>query len=293
MEGFVNTIVGWMNTPIFNVGDHPVTFGGIGIGVFVVICSLIVSGIVQRLFASRLSKNLKFTPAMTYAFQRIIHYVIILLGLFLATQFIGIDLGSLAVIFGFLGVGIGFGLQNLTSNFISGLILLIERPIGVGDFVSVENQIGEVVNVNMRATIIKTLDNISIIVPNAKFIENQVTNWSYDDPKIRIHCPVGVAYGSDITVVKETLLAVAKAHSDVLRYPEPEVRFKQFGNSSLDFDLLVWIDKPARQFLIRSQINYAIDQAFRQANVTIPFPQQDLHLKLTPAVERLAEAKKY
>ncbi|MBN2482809.1 MAG: mechanosensitive ion channel [Candidatus Omnitrophica bacterium] len=291
MNEFFGTLLQWINTPIIYIGGGPVTLGGITSGLFVFLFSLVISGVVRRLIAIRLKKSLHFSDAMTYAFQRIAHYTVIVLGLILATQFIGINLGSLTVMFGFLGVGIGFGLQNLTSNFISGLILLIERPVGVGDFISIEDKVGIVSNVNMRATVINTLDNVSIIVPNAKFIENQVTNWAYGDTRVRIHCPVGVAYGSDIPKVKETLLAVARNHPDVLDTPAPDVWFLRFGNSSLDFDLLIWTEKPEKQYLLRSQINYAIDESFRREKITVPFPQQDVHVQLTPAIDRLAGNK--
>lgn len=289
MDSFFETLIFWTNKPIVYVGGTPITLGSVGLGLMVFVASLVLSAVLRRLITLRFKKSLHFSDAMAYAVQRIVHYTIIVLGLILATQFVGINLGSLAVMFGFLGVGIGFGLQNLTSNFIAGLILLIERPIGVGDFISIEDKMGIVSNVNMRATVINTLDNVSIIVPNAKFIENQVTNWAYGDTRVRIHCPVGVAYGSDIPKVKGALLEVARNHPDVLRSPAPDVWFLQFGNSSLDFDLLVWTDKPEKQYLLRSQINYAIDEAFRRENITIPFPQHDVHLKLTEAIDRLAE----
>ncbi len=193
--------------------------------------------------------------------------------------------------FGFLGVGIGLGLQNITSNFTAGLLLLIERPVAVGDFVNVEGQIGRVTDINMRATRIRTQDNIVIIVPNSKFVDNPVINWSIEDQRVRLHNPVGVAYGSDIQKVTEALMAVAVNHPDVLNSPEPEVRFLGFGNSSLDFDLLYWIDEPRTQFRVQSQINYQIDDAFRREGITIPFPQRDLHLKMGDAVDLLAQRR--
>lgn len=278
-----------LNVPLVHIGQVPVTLGGILSGILVFCASFLISALVQRALSVRLARKMKLTLGMTYALKKILHYVIVTLGILLAIQCVGLNLGSLAVIFGFISVGIGFGLQNITSNFISGIILLIERPVSVDDFVSIEGQIGRVKKISMRSTDILTLDNISIIVPNSKFIENSVTNWSYGDPRIRLHCPVGVAYGSDIPKVKEVLMSVAQAHKDVLAKPEPEVRFVQFGSSSLDFDLLVWIDEPEKQFLLHSQINYAIDAAFREAGITIPFPQTDVHVQLTPAIEKLAE----
>jgi small-conductance mechanosensitive channel len=179
-------------------------------------------------------------------------------------------------------------MQNITSNFIAGLILLLEQPISIGDFISVENQIGKVTHINMRSTVIQTLDNISIIIPNSKFIENPVINWSHEDPLVRMRCPVGVAYGSDTALVRETLLQSAASVPGVLKSPVPEVHFLNFGDSSLDFELLVWTDHAEKQSALRSQINYAIDAAFRKADIQIPFPQRDIRLQMTPALEALA-----
>lgn len=284
MEGLVS----WLNMPLIHIGQTPVTLGGIGSAMLVMLIAFILSAFLQRIFNKKLTQKLKLTPGMSYALHRILHYVIILIGLILAAQCVGLNLGSLAVVFGFISVGIGFGLQNITSNFISGLILLVEQPVSVGDFVNVDNQVGRVTNIRMRSTVIVTIDNVSIIVPNSKFVENQVVNWSYDDPRVRIHCPVGVAYGSDVPKVKEVLLDVAKKNPDVLQSPAPEVRFLEFGASSLNFDLLIWTGEPEKQFILHSSINYAIDQAFRAANIKIPFPQMDLHMQMTPAIDRMA-----
>jgi len=278
----------WVNAPIFYIGSTPVTLGGFGSALLVFIGALLVSSLTQRLVSAQMAKRFRLSSSVSYAIGRFLHYCILIFGVMLAAQCVGLNLGSLAVMFGFLGVGIGFGLQNVTSNFIAGLILLLERPVGVGDFVSVDDQVGRVRHISMRSTLIRTLDNVTIIVPNSKFIDHQVTNWSHSDPKIRIHCPVGVAYGSDIPKVKKILLAVADTHPDVLKLPKPDVYFQEFGNSSLNFDLLIWTDHPDRQFQLRSQINYAIDEAFQAADIRIPFPQRDLHLQMTPAIEQLA-----
>ncbi len=282
-------IVQWVNLPILHIGSTPVTFGGIGSAVFIFILALIVSMILQRIIAAQIAKKLKLSSGITYTFQRMVHYCIVFFGIILAAQCVGLNFGALAVTFGFLGVGIGFGLQNMTANFISGLIILFERPISVNDFVSIQNQVGTVVNISMRSTVIKTLDNVSIIVPNSEFIENQVTNWSYGDTRVRIHCPVGVAYGSDVEQVKRVLLSVVDKHDEILKDPSAHVLFKNFGSSSLDFELLVWTDMPQKQFLLQSEINYSIERAFREAGIRIPFPQQDIHLQMTPAIEKLAK----
>lgn len=282
-------VVRIMTTPFFKLGETPVTVSGILVAVLVIIASLFVSAIVQRVFDRQVAERMKMNRGMKYAFMRIIHYLILILGISLAAQMIGLSFGSLAVIFGFLSVGIGFGLQNLTSNFISGLILLLERPISPGDFVTIDGQFGRVEHINMRTTIIRTQDNVTIVVPNAKFVENDVTNWSHDgDVKVRLHCPVGVAYGSDVSLVKQTLLDVANANEHVLDDPAAVVVFTEFGDSSLNFELLVWTDRPELRYALHSEINFAIDEAFRKADIQIPFPQRDLHVKMTPAVEMLS-----
>ncbi|MCA9399157.1 MAG: mechanosensitive ion channel, partial [Candidatus Omnitrophica bacterium] len=229
--------------------------------------------------------------ATLYAIRRILHYVFICVAIVLAAQCVGLNFGTLAVAFGFLGVGIGLGLQNITANFVSGLILLLERPVRIGDLINIDGKISEVIGINMRVTVVRTFDNVTVLVPNTKLVENEVINWTVDDPRTRIHCPVGVAYGSDTTKVKEVLLAVAKNHKDVLEKPEPEVRFLEFGDSSLNFDLLIWTSKPENQKVLRSDINFMIDAAFREHDIKIPFPQRDIHLQMTPAVEKLSESK--
>ncbi|MFT5088153.1 MAG: potassium efflux system protein, partial [Planctomycetota bacterium] len=155
----------------------------------------------------------------------------------------------------------------------------------VGDFVEVQGVLGRVQAINARATTVNTQDNVSIIVPNSSFISESVTNWSYRDMKTRIHVPVGVAYGSDVELVKKTLLEAGETHGEVLADPAPQVQFLEFADSSLNFDLLVWIKEPTRQRFIRSDLNFAIDRAFREHNIQIPFPQRDLHIRSTVPIQ--------
>lgn len=287
MELSFQSIIKWINTPFFYLGKSPITLSGLGTAIVIVIMSLIVAKVVCRVLEKNMNKRLKLSSGVTYAIIRFCHYGIIMFGVFIAAQTIGLNLGSLAVVFGFLSVGIGFGLQNVTSNFISGLILLIERPVAVGDFVNVGGETGSIRHINMRSTVVKTMDNVMIVVPNSKFIEENVVNWSLEDSRVRFDCPVGVAYGSDVPKVKQVLLDVAGDHEDVLKHPVPEVRFKEFGNSSLDFSLLVWISDPTQRARVRSDLNYKIDDGFRANNIEIPFPQRDLNLKMTPALKEL------
>jgi small-conductance mechanosensitive channel len=278
----------WMLTPLFSIGGQDVSVSTIGVCLIIFIVSLIVSAIVQRLLSTHLFSRLNIQPGAAYVIRRIVHYIIVALGLAIALSTAQINLSALAIVLGFLSVGIGFGLQNITSNFISGLILLIERPVSVGDYVRVGDEVGTVLDIKMRSTLINTQDNVTIIVPNSQLIEHEVVNWSHGDTRVRIHAPIGVAYGSNMQAVRVALEKVAAEHPSVLKDPAPEVRFLKFGDSSLNMDLLVWINRPQDQFLILSQLNFAIDAAFRAANVTIPFPQRDLRLQPSPAIDRLS-----
>ncbi len=231
-------------------------------------------GFKQR-FLSRLGLDLGTQESTTAIFK----YVLTLFGILLVLPFSGLNLGSLAVIAGAVGLGIGFGLQNLSNNYISYIAILLERPIQIGDLVEVDNLLGTVEHIGPRATVLRTLDRIFVIVPNSRFTESKVVNWSYRDPRCRIHIPVGVAYGSDTNLVTEALLSAAKENPRVLSSPAPQVWLKSFGPSSLNFELLVWINRPQDQFVLISELNFAIEAEFRRRGIRIPFPQQDIHIR--------------
>ena len=178
-----------------------------------------------------------------------------------------------------LGVGIGFGLQSVVNNFVSGLILLFERPVRVGDTVEVGGSWAEIKNIGLRATCIRTFDQADVIIPNADLINNPVTNWTLSSRQVRLIIPVGVAYGSDVPLVMETLTACAKANAMVVDFPAPQVLFQSFGESSLDFELRVWVKDADHRLTVRSELHQEIDRLFREAQIEITFPQRDLHLR--------------
>jgi hypothetical protein len=190
-----------------------------------------------------------------------------------------VDVSSLTILASLLGVGIGFGLQNITSNFVSGIIILLERPIKVGDFINVGDLVGTVERIGARSTEIRTPDQVSIIIPNADFVNARVVNWSHGHPVSRLRVPFGVAYGSDVNRVQQVVLQAAKSHADVLGYPKPHVWFSGFGDNSLDFELLVWINDPRSQFQLKSDLYYLLEASLRRHRIEIPFPQRDLHLR--------------
>lgn len=243
------------------------------------------SKFVKNRIIIRILRKINIEEGLQFAMGRITHYIIVTIGIVLAFQFIGIDLSGLAVILGFLSVGIGFGLQNITSNFISGLILLFERPIKVGDRVTVNDTEGDVENINMRSTTIKTLNNISIIVPNSDFISSSVINWSHGDSKIRVDLDIGVSYNSDLDLVLQVLKDIAHSNKEVLDDPEPEVHLREFGDSSWNMKLRVWIPNPKRHYYVRSDINCEIVRKFRENKIEIPYPQRDLHLRSAVPVQ--------
>jgi small-conductance mechanosensitive channel len=214
------------------------------------------------------------------AIATIFHYVFVFIGFLIILSTAGIDVTALNVLAGAIGIGVGFGLQTIANNFISGLIILFERPIKVGDRIQVGDVTGDVVRIAARATSIRTNDNIDIIVPNADFISSQVINWSHSDREVRLHVPVGVSYSSDPEKVREILLEVASEHKGVLKSPAPDVIFVEFGDSSLNFDLRVWTsDYITKPKILRSDMNFAIRKKLKERGIEIPFPQRDVHIR--------------
>lgn len=210
----------------------------------------------------------------------IVKYILIVAGMFSILQTNGIDLSAFGVLAGAIGVGIGFGLQNITNNFISGLVILFEQPIKVGDRIEVGDVTGDVVKISSRATTVITNDNISIIVPNSKFIDSEVINWSHNEHRIRFNFPVGVSYKENPEKIKRILMEVARANPGVLKSPECDVLFDSYGDNSINFNLRVWtstdVNKPK---VLRSELYYEIFRRFGEENVEIPFPQRDIHLR--------------
>jgi len=199
--------------------------------------------------------------------------------LILALLALGLDLTNITIIGGALGIGIGFGLQSIVNNFVSGLILLFEQSVKVGDYVTLAGQWAQIKSLGPRATIIQTFDRSEIIVPNSDLIANPVTNWTLSDRRMRIVIPVGVAYGSDVQVVLQILMDCAMASSKVSRMPEPLVMFKTFGDSALEFELHVWIYDIDERHKVRSALHQDLERRLRDAGITIAFPQRDIHVR--------------
>jgi len=268
-----------IETPIVTINQTPISLSSITMFFLIIIVFSLISKTLKTRFLNKILTKFHLEEGLKFTFVRITQYIIIGIGIMVALQFVGIDLSGIAVVLGFLSVGIGFGLQNVTSNFISGIILLFERPIRVGDRVTVGEYEGDVQNINIRATTIITLNNISIIVPNSDFISNPVTNWSHGDKKIRVDLTVGVSYSSDLDLVLKVLKEIAEKNITVLKSPAPEVHLKELGDSSWNMNLRVWIPDPKEHYYVSSELNCEIVRQFRVHNIEIPFPQRDLHLR--------------
>lgn len=268
-----------LNTTLVTINQTPITPASLVIFALIVLASIFVTRAFTRLILDRILRKLHIKEGIRYTLRRLTEYTLVLVGTIIAFQFVGVDLSGLAVIFGLLSVGIGFGLQNVTANFVAGLILLFERPIKIGDRITVGDVEGDVEEISLRATKIRTLNNISIIVPNSQFVSSNIVNWSYGDLRIRLDIDVGVSYGSDLDVVLSCLKDVARENPKVLKEPEPDVLFREFGESSWNMRMRLWIDNPQGHHRIRSDINCAIVRKFREKGVEIPFPQRDIHVR--------------
>src|SRR2546422_9002414 len=194
----------------------------------------------KRFLFNRLLAQSGLDRSLQYAIAQVVSNVVLVVGIFIVLENTGIHLAALTVFAGAVGVGVGFGLQNIASNFISGLVILAERPITIGDRVEVAGVTGQVELIRARSTVIRTNDNIAMIVPNTKFIDSPVTNWTYGDPRVRFRIPVGVAYGSDVKKVRDALIAAASENANTLKDPAPSVFLEKFGENSIDFELVVW-----------------------------------------------------
>jgi potassium-dependent mechanosensitive channel len=274
----------YVNQP-FYIGDFEIRLANVAIGIAIFAAAIIISRSVRSLMERRMAARVNLDPGIQYTVLRLIHYLVITLGvLFALKTAFKLDLTTLAVVFTALSVGIGFGLQFIAGDLASGFILLFERPVRVGDFVTItgpDSKLteGRVQSINLRTTIVMTNDHIAAVVPNSKLVNQTLINWSYGERRSRIAIPIGVSYDSDVDLVTQTLLQAAAGVDHVMEEPKPSVQFLGFGDYSLNFRLLVWTGRPRRYTQIKSDINYRIQRLFKEAKIEIPFPQQDLNLR--------------
>ena len=267
----------------FTFGRITVSVSSVIVGAVVLTVAIFLARWSSFLIEKRLETRRHIDPGLRYTICRLAKYLVITIGTLIALkQAFALDLTSIAVIFTALSVGIGFGLQYIAADIASGFILLFERPIRIGDRVTIGEDEGDVQSINLRTTVVTTNDRIAIIVPNSKLVSQRVVNWSYGDPRARIAIPIGVADDSDIELVTDTLIEAARDVPNVLADPKPQVQFLKFGDYSLDFRLLIWTNQPRRNVQIRSDINYRIARLFRERQIRIPYPTQEFLLRATP-----------
>lgn len=274
----------WLTVELFHLGQAPVTPAGILKFLAAVIIAIWVSRIIRR-GLTRVSRRNPTLEATVYSISRVLHYVVIVVGFVVGLSLIGLDFTNLAIIAGAVGIGIGLGLQSIANNFISGLILLFERNMRVGDFVELESGLkGIVREIHVRSTEMRTHDNLDVIVPNSEFINGRFINWTLGDRLTRRHVPFGVAYGSDKELVEKAALEAAR------RVPFtvddggdriPLVWLVGFGDSALEFELVVWVDGSKVRYpgFVVAKYLWEIETSLQEYGITIPFPQRDLHLK--------------
>ncbi len=280
LREFISRVQEWLNTPLIQVGGSAITPWSILLFLLSFIVLYLVSLRMKTLVAKRLLARTRLDVGAREAIGTLIRYLLLVIGTLIIVQSAGVDLTALSVLAGAIGVGIGFGLQNIANNFVSGIIILLERPIKVGDRVEVGEIDGQVLEIGARATTVLTNDNIAVIVPNSQFISQPVVNWTRNDPKVRFRVPVGVAYGSDLRLVEKVLLEVAEANPDVLEDPPPVVRLIAFGDSAVEFELRVWCTTLVhKRGKLISDLNFAIYEAFLQHGIEIPYPKRDLYLR--------------
>jgi small-conductance mechanosensitive channel len=261
------------------LGETRITVGLVLAAAACLYGALIASRLLQFFLMRDVFPHRRVDPGIGMSITRLLHYAMILVGVLLALATLGFELTNLTIIASALSVGIGFGLQTIVNNFVCGLILLFERPVKVGDIIQLGDQWATIRDIGLRATTIQTFDRSDIVVPNSDLITNQVTNWTLADRNMRLILTVGVAYGSDVPLVLQTLQESTRENPRILNDPAPLIFFMGFGDSSLDFQVRVWIDDIDYMNVVRSELNQAIDAKFRERGIEIPFPQRDLHLR--------------
>jgi len=282
------------NFKVFAIDGHPVTVGKFMIALGIIIVGIIAVRILNRTVGSRLIARTRFKETTASTIQKMFTYFAYLLVLLFALRMLNIPLAAFAFLGGAIAIGVGFGAQNLINNFISGFIIMAERPIGIGNLIEIDGVLGQVEEIGARCTRIRTGENIHILVPNSVFLEKNITNWTLSDQKIRTKVAVGVIYGSPVEKVEALLLKAAKDDNRVLKEVEPFVVFTDFGDNALIFEVHFWISirRVIERRLIESSVRFRIDALFREANIVIAFPQRDVHIDTQKPLEfRLANGK--
>ena len=282
----ISTELSWLNKGI-SIGKVKITI----LNVCYVIIFLLLIGYISRIIRKGLQDEVlprtRLDIGARASLVNVVIYSLWVLAIYTGINILGIDLSSLAFMAGALGIGIGFGLQNIVNNFISGIILLFDPSIQVGDMVQIGEDWGTINRINIRTTVVQTFDNAALIIPNSHMLSDRVTNWSYKDPKVRRQVDVGVAYGSDVQLVRKVLLEIVDDMPEVLEDPAPRVDFMDFGDSALIFRVRFWIGSPDFWLTAPTELRFRIDEEFKKHGIEIAFPQQDIHIRSASGLQEI------
>ncbi len=284
--------VSWLDSGI-SIGGTKVTIINIAYLVIFLVFFIFVSRIIRDALQNRILPRTRLDIGARASFVNIVIYTFWILAIYTGINILGINLSSLAFMAGALGIGIGFGLQNVVNNFVSGIILLFDTSIQVGDMVQIGDDWGTVNRINIRTTIIQTFDNASLIIPNSEMISSKVTNWSFKDPKVRRQVDVGVAYGSDVQKVHAILLQIVNDMPEIMNDPAPRVDFTDFADSALIFRIRFWITSPEFWLAAPTELRFRIDEEFKKNGIEIAFPQQDIHIRSASGLDKIFQKGDY
>lgn len=278
-----------LNVTLFTINATNVDIKNIIVLLVILGVTWIVARRVRKVFQDRTADDEQPDAPARYAAGAMIHYLIVIIGSYIGFRTVGFDLDAVLVVLGALGIGIGFGLQSIVNNFVSGLILLAERPlkVGIGDVIEVNGQLGTVEHMGARATTLRKFDHTQAVVPNADLLSTLVINWSLDDRRIRLDFSVHVDYASDTRRVEETLLDIVHRHPAILDDPEPRVFFRAFGASALDFWVMAWVADLSDRFQTVSDLHHTVSTTFREEGIQIPYPQRKVYLKADSEADEL------
>lgn len=275
----VSGIVDLAAIPLFAVSENQITLGALYVAIVVFYTFLLTAWAVEGVLTRFLLPRFETDVGLSNTIHTISRYVVISIGLLATLGSLGLDLSTLAIIGAGLSVGIGFGLQDLVGNFISGLLLLFEQSIRPGDIIEVEGKMGVVQRLRIRSTTVRTFDNIEMIIPNQQLLTSTVTTYTHSSRRIRLHLTAGASYNDDPQEVREALVAAINRHGLILKDPEPMIFFTGYGESSINFEIFAWVDDIAHRGTVRSDLHFMIWREFQKRGIEIPYPQRDLHLR--------------
>ncbi len=282
----ISTELAWLNKGI-TIGKAKITILNVCYVIIFLLLIGYISKIIRKALQDEVLPRTRLDIGARASLVNVVVYSLWVLAIYTGINILGINLSSLAFMAGALGIGIGFGLQNIVNNFISGIILLFDPSIQVGDMVQIGEDWGTVNRINIRTTIVQTFDNAALIIPNSQMLSNRVTNWSYKDPKVRRQVDVGVAYGSDVQLVRKVLLEIIHDMPDIMDDPAPRVDFSDFADSALIFRIRFWITSPEFWLTAPTELRFRIDEEFKKHGIEIAFPQQDIHIRSASGLQEI------